>query len=250
MQCHNLPKHTNIPFLQVTACLSPPVATSALLTHHLCEPLHPDVASTTDWLCVVGTHGDLGNTLKWEPPFPDMKPTMKKYSKKTLNDVVSLINAPRRTATFDVKSAWDALCETAEPASVLKNPRLLAARAEVNAEVERVTHTAPKFSPDGKIAVFRIKSQAQGILTSSPLSTRADLANARTNSPPRYRHTLGRPPPKQSPRNRPRGERRLYRRQSALLLSHTPVCAESRPAGEYHRKSESLRTTTGSRNRR
>jgi hypothetical protein len=46
---------------------------------------------------------------------------------------------------------------------VLKNPRLLAARAEVNAEVERVTHTAPKFSPDGKIAVFRIKSQAQGI---------------------------------------------------------------------------------------
>jgi hypothetical protein len=92
-----------------------------------------------------------------------MKPTMKKYSKKTLNDVVSLINAPRRTATFDVKSAWDALCETAEPASVLKNPRLLAARAEVNAEVERVTHTAPKFSPDGKIAVFRIKSQAQGI---------------------------------------------------------------------------------------
>ncbi|EGP88344.1 uncharacterized protein MYCGRDRAFT_109168 [Zymoseptoria tritici IPO323] len=145
----------------VTACLSPPVATSALLTYHLCEPLHPDVASTTDWLCVVGTHGDLGNTLKWEPPFPDMKPTMKKYSKKTLNDVVSLINAPRRTATFDVRSAWDALCETAEPASVLKNPRLLAARAEVNAEVERVTHTAPKFSPDGKIAVFRIKSQAQ-----------------------------------------------------------------------------------------
>jgi hypothetical protein len=46
----------------------------------------------------------------------------------------------------------------------LKNPRLLAARAEVNEEVERCTHTAPKFSPDGKIAVFRIKSQAQGML--------------------------------------------------------------------------------------
>ncbi|KAK4508099.1 hypothetical protein PRZ48_001837 [Zasmidium cellare] len=145
----------------VTACESPPVATSSLLTYEICEPLHPDVASTCDWLCVVGTHGDLGNTLKWEPPFPDMKATLKKYTKKTLNDVVSLVNAPRRTATYDVKSAWDALCETAEPASVLKSPRLLAARAEVNAEVERCTHAAPKFSPDGKIAVFRIRSEAQ-----------------------------------------------------------------------------------------
>ena len=31
----------------------------------------------------------------------------------------------------------------------------------VNAEVERCTHAAPKFSPDGKIAVFRIRSEAQ-----------------------------------------------------------------------------------------
>ncbi|KAF2172241.1 hypothetical protein M409DRAFT_62994 [Zasmidium cellare ATCC 36951] len=145
----------------VTACESPPVATSSLLTYEICEPLHPDVASTCDWLCIVGTHGDLGNTLKWEPPFPDMKATLKKYTKKTLNDVVSLVNAPRRTATYNVKSAWDALCETAEPASVLKNSRLLAARAEVNDEVERCTHAAPKFSPDGKIAVFRIRSEAQ-----------------------------------------------------------------------------------------
>ncbi|KAK6390716.1 hypothetical protein LTR65_005320 [Meristemomyces frigidus] len=109
----------------------------------------------------VGTHGDLGNTLKWEPPFPDMQQPLKRYTKKVLNDVVSAVNAPRRTATYDVQSAWDALCDTSEPASVLKNTRLQAARAEVNAEVERCTHTAPKFSPDGKVAVFRIKSEAQ-----------------------------------------------------------------------------------------
>ncbi|CAK4030635.1 Hypothetical predicted protein [Lecanosticta acicola] len=145
----------------VTACESPPVATSSLLTWELCEPLHPEVVSRCDWLCIVGTHGDLGNTLKWSHPFPDMQATLKKYTKKTLNDVVSLINAPRRTASYDVKSAWDALCDTLEPASILKNPRLLAARAEVNAEVERCTHTAPKFSADGKVAVFRIQSEAQ-----------------------------------------------------------------------------------------
>lgn len=90
-----------------------------------------------------------------------MRETLKKYSKKVLNDVVSAVNAPRRTATYDVQSAWDALCDTSEPATIPKNARLQAARAEVNAEVERCTHTAPKFSADGKVALFRINSEAQ-----------------------------------------------------------------------------------------
>lgn len=90
-----------------------------------------------------------------------MAAAFKIYTKKKLNDVVSLVNAPRRTATFDPRSAFEALCDTVDPATILSNPRLLAARAEVNAEVERCTHTAPKFSADGKIAVFRIHSAAQ-----------------------------------------------------------------------------------------
>lgn len=61
----------------------------------------------------------------------------------------------------DVSSAWRALYDTAEPASVLRDKRLQSARAEINDEVERCTHAAPKFSRDGKIAVFRIKSEAQ-----------------------------------------------------------------------------------------
>jgi len=153
----DFPEHSE----HVSACHSPPVATSALLTYELCEPLHPDVRDRCAWLAVVGTHGDLGSTIKWESPFPDMRDTLKRYSKKALNDVVGAVNAPRRTATYDVRSAWDALCDTSEPASILKNSRLQAARAEVSAEVERCTHTAPKFSPDGKVAVFRIRSEAQ-----------------------------------------------------------------------------------------
>lgn len=109
----------------------------------------------------MGTHGDLGNTLKWEPPFPDMKATFKMYTKKSINDAVSLINAPRRTATYNVTSAWDALLAASSPKDLLNNRSLLAARADVNAEVERCTHTAPKFSIDGKIATFRISSEAQ-----------------------------------------------------------------------------------------
>jgi hypothetical protein len=145
----------------VTACMSPPVATSSLLTYLLCLPLHPEVHSLTAWLAIVGTQGDLGATLKWLPPFPDMAEPLKRYKKKVLSDVVSCVNAPRRTATFDVRSAWDALATASEPAEVLSHPRLRAARQEVNAEVERCTHAAPKFSADGKVAVFRIRSEAQ-----------------------------------------------------------------------------------------
>jgi hypothetical protein len=145
----------------VTACNSPPVATSSLLTYTICSELHPDVEVKCNWLCIMGTHGDLGNTLKWESPFPDMKDAFKRYTKKTLNDAVGLINAPRRTPTYDVKSAWDVLLAAKEPAEILRNARLLEARAEINEEVERHTHTAPKFSHDTKIAVFRISSAAQ-----------------------------------------------------------------------------------------
>ena len=58
-------------------------------------------------------------------------------------------------------SAWQALLEAKGPKDILGNARLLNARAEINEEVERQTHTPPKFSKDGKIAVLRIKSGAQ-----------------------------------------------------------------------------------------
>jgi hypothetical protein len=147
--------------LHVTACDCPPVATSSLLTYLICRDLHPKVQESCDWLCAMGTHGDLGNTLKWESPFPDMKATFKMYTKKAINDAVSLINAPRRTASYNVPGAWEALLASSSPKDLLTNRTLLAARAEVNAEVERCTHTPPKFSADGRMAVFRISSAAQ-----------------------------------------------------------------------------------------
>ena len=67
----------------------------------------------------------------------------------------------RRTATFDVKTAWNALLSSRNPKDILSNSRLLQARAEINDEVERHTHAAPKFSKNGKIAVLRINSAAQ-----------------------------------------------------------------------------------------
>ncbi|KAM0799092.1 DHH family protein-like protein [Usnea florida] len=145
----------------VSACHYPPVATSALLTYEICKPLHPTIASTCGFLCAMGTHGDLGNTLKWKPPFPDMTEVFRTHTKKATNDAVALINAPRRTSKFDVISAWEALLAANGPKDILSNVRLLNARAEINDEVEKQTHTPPKFSKDGKIAVLRINSEMQ-----------------------------------------------------------------------------------------
>lgn len=90
-----------------------------------------------------------------------MKDCLKKYTKKVLNDVVSLINAPRRTPNRDVRAAWDAIYDTADPRTILKKTQLVTARQAIGDEVERCTHAAPKFSPDGKVALFRIRSEFQ-----------------------------------------------------------------------------------------
>ena len=144
-----------------SACHFPPVATTSLLTYEICKTLDPSIAESCAYLCCIGTHGDLGNTLKWLPPFPDMTETFKVHTKKSINDAVSLLNAPRRTAKFDVITAWEALMASSGPKDLLNNGRLQAARAEINEEVELNTHTPPKFSQDGRIAVLRISSKAQ-----------------------------------------------------------------------------------------
>ena len=145
----------------VTAHDCPPVATSSLLTYLICEELHPSVEETTSWLAALGTHGDLGNTLKWLPPFPDMTATFKQYSKKAINDAVALINAPRRSAAYNVQDAWTTLLSSNGPESILKNVELMKAKNEASREIEKWTRTAPQFSADATVAVIKISSPAQ-----------------------------------------------------------------------------------------
>jgi hypothetical protein len=144
-----------------TAHDCPPVATSALLTYHICLPLHPDLKEKIAWLCALGTHGDLGTTLKWQPPFPDMKLTFSTHSKKSINDAVALVNAPRRSAAYNVADAWNAVISASSPISITKNEKLANASLEVRRETERCTHTPPKFSADGSIALLTVSSSAQ-----------------------------------------------------------------------------------------
>ena len=75
-------------------------------------------------------------------------------------------------------SAWSALLEANGPKDVLSNSRLLDARAEINELVEIHTHTPPKFSKDGKIAVLRIDTPAQihGVIATRWVSSRHAIA--------------------------------------------------------------------------
>ncbi|KZM21339.1 uncharacterized protein EKO05_0008861 [Ascochyta rabiei] len=145
----------------VTAHDCPPVATTSLLIYHICLPLHLDLADKISWLAAMGTHGDLGTTLKWQPPFPDMTATFKRHPKKAINDAVGLVNAPRRSAAYNVRDAWDAVISASSPDAIKTTEKLHDAAFEVRRETERCTHTAPKFSADATICVLTISSAAQ-----------------------------------------------------------------------------------------
>lgn len=163
----------------VTAHDCPPVATSSLLTFHICMPLHTDLSEKISWLTALGTHGDLGNNLKWEPPFPDMSDMFKEHTKKSIYDAIALVNAPRRSKRYNVEAAWDAVLFAQNPKTLLDNEELAAAQLEIQNERNKWSRTPPKFSQDATIAVLTISSAAQihpliatqwaGMLTSSKL---------------------------------------------------------------------------------
>ncbi|KAJ8488928.1 hypothetical protein ONZ51_g3267 [Trametes cubensis] len=164
--------------LVCTAAHCPPIATSATLAYEVCLPLAKEHAQKhgpkpsalrekLEYLCAMGTMGDLGTSFKWEPPFPDMRDCLKKWTKKVLGEAIGLLNAPRRSAEYDVETAWRALLNVSSPRDLLDPSsnqdirRLYAARAGVKAEVDRCARRPPTFSGDGRIALIRISSPAQ-----------------------------------------------------------------------------------------
>ncbi|CAO1627577.1 unnamed protein product [Parajaminaea phylloscopi] len=158
--------------LMVNACHSLPVATSSLLSWCLCRPLwspkaEQEAEDQIDWLAVLGTAGDLSINVAWDPPWPDLSGQFKKWTKKRMSTAIALLNAPRRTPEFDVSIAYASLRDATTPVELVdpkhnaNAARLYAAREAVAAESERCTHTPPKFSKDGRVAVLFISSQYQ-----------------------------------------------------------------------------------------
>ncbi|KAI0344372.1 DHH phosphoesterase [Trametopsis cervina] len=151
--------------LILSAARHPPVATSSALAYMLCRPFVPSQRRDgIDYLCVMGTYGDLGASFVFGPGWPneEIQACIRRCTKKALLNGVVLLNAPRRTATYDVQSAWTALLKSKiSPAPILEDPRLKDARKEVNEEVSRVSRNRPWFSGDGRVALIRVTSSAQ-----------------------------------------------------------------------------------------
>lgn len=87
----------------LSACHSPPISTSSLLTYLTCRTLHPKLSEETGWYCLLGVFGDLGpSEIDWGNPSKEWPASAemielgqisKSMGKKSLNAAVSAINA-------------------------------------------------------------------------------------------------------------------------------------------------------------
>ncbi|OCF45106.1 hypothetical protein I317_00907 [Kwoniella heveanensis CBS 569] len=149
----------------LTACQTPPIATAALLSYMLLRDLHPKVYEEEAWRAVVGVIGaDLGTSVpKWgTAPWPsELGGVFRKLGSKSFSEAVSGINAPRRTAEYNVPKAWDIMLAARTPADMANNAFLKLCRLDVGDETAKWARTPPKFSADGKVAVVTVHTGFQ-----------------------------------------------------------------------------------------
>jgi single-stranded-DNA-specific exonuclease len=113
-----------------------------------------------DWIAVIGTLSDLGEKAPWE----QIALAKKKYTAKWLKEATALVNAPRRSASFDADLGAIALLEHQNPKDLCESTSesgvaLREARKEVAAELEEGKKAAPKFA--GPVALIRVNSPCQ-----------------------------------------------------------------------------------------
>ena len=111
------------------------------------------------WLPALGLIGDMADET-----WPELREAQTRYGKTALKDATSLVNAPRRTAFADASPALALLMRGQGPKIVTKEPSperdaLLAAKAEVAAELDTAKRVAPRVV--GDVALVRFHSPTQ-----------------------------------------------------------------------------------------
>ncbi|KAK6543615.1 hypothetical protein TWF694_000357 [Orbilia ellipsospora] len=176
-----------------SACESPPIATSSLLTYIVCKGLllenglfSPEVKKALTWLALIGIVGDLGpNVPLDQDPYPSELHEANITHKTSVSKLVPFLNAPRRTPSSDPGDSWELLriaCDAVpsiDPKTIMSltsdNPptdpdlrtlrsillNLDKARDATFQETERCSHTPPIFSEDGRLAILTINSEYQ-----------------------------------------------------------------------------------------
>ena len=134
-----------------------PIPTSSLLAWWCAGEL----ADAEPWLWIAAT-GLIGDMAE-DAGFPEMA-AARRYGITALRDAVSLVNAPRRSASGDASPALRLLLECDGPRELVKGGRpetaaLLAAKAEVKAELDAARRVAPKVR--NGTALIRFHSPTQ-----------------------------------------------------------------------------------------
>lgn len=135
-----------------------PEPTSALLAYWCAR----GVGATEDllWLAALGLIGDMAE----DAGFHELEDAQRRYGKTALRNAVSLINAPRRTASADATPALALLMKCNSPRELLsgehpETAQLLAAKEEVKAAMEVARRVAPKVR--GDVALIPLASPCQ-----------------------------------------------------------------------------------------
>jgi single-stranded-DNA-specific exonuclease len=135
-----------------------PEPTSALLAYWCALGLGE--AEELLWLAAIGLIGDMAEGLGFE----EMAEAQRRFGKTPLRNAVSLINAPRRTASADATPALALLLKCDSPKELLsgvhpETAALLAAKAEVRSAMEAAKRVAPKVR--GDVALVPLASPCQ-----------------------------------------------------------------------------------------
>lgn len=139
-----------------------PIPTSSLLAHACAAALGE--ASDLAWLAGIGLVGDLGERGA-NSDFPDiMAPLRKTYTAKALREAVSLLNAPRRSASGDAGPALRLLLRATGPKDIVEGTdpdaaALRTARIEVKAALDAARGVPPLFA--GPVALILCRSLCQ-----------------------------------------------------------------------------------------
>lgn len=152
---HHVPTGTPGEALVISGHGCEPEPTSALLAFWACGS--PDDLL---WLAAIGLIGDMAE----EKGFSEMAAAQQRYGKTALRNAVSLINAPRRTASADASPALALLMKCDSPKDLLsgahpETAQLVAAKEEVKAAMDDAKRVAPKVR--GDVALIALDSPCQ-----------------------------------------------------------------------------------------
>ena len=206
-----------------------PTPSTSVLAHWCAEGMLGEGAEDLLWLAAIGLIGDYGD----KAPFDIVPRAKKRYGAGKLRELVSLVNAPRRSASGDARPALDLLLKADDPSDAVsgRHPEAAicqSAREEVQAALVEGRRQAPKFGSryKGGVAIVRLDSPCQV----HPLVAQSWVG--RLKGAMVFAANFGFQPGMVSFSGRTKGDGDLI----AFLAAHRPAGADPLLYGNGHRK--------------